>query len=103
MELYWSKIQNQHTIFSHVNLELEGTWGACMTILLFHKNGKGGSKGSDLFKTTHQLRAEMKLHLGSRDSILLSLHGPREDRLEGYFWKQVLKLFHKKIWHILTY
>lgn len=41
-----------------------------MTILLFHRYGKEGSKGNDLFKITHHLRAEMKLDLGPHASIL---------------------------------
>ena len=55
------------------------------TSLIF-RQGKGGGKGNDLFKTTHQLSAEMNLDLRFLDSIPLTFYCPREDSLEEYLW-----------------
>ncbi|CAK7297873.1 hypothetical protein VULLAG_LOCUS6450 [Vulpes lagopus] len=51
-------------------------------LLAVTRHRKGGLKGNDLFKITHQMSSD-DLGFGACDSILLTFHGLREDRLEG--------------------
>lgn len=65
-----------------------------MAILLFYRHGKGGPKGTDLLKITHQLREELNLNLKSLDFNSLTFRCPREDSLE-----EVLIICHKNLAH----